>query len=182
MELLDDVICALRRMHQPVIAAINGAAIGGGFCLAGRRPTSAIAAEGGVLPRRRHQQRPRRRASSGSAICSRAPSAHRRAFEIMLSGRDVDAAEAERIGLVSRAVPGDQLLDAVLRAGRAHHRVQPRRRSRARSACCGRASTPAACTRTWTTRPMPSCTCDSRPRTSRRRSGPGAKRGPVFRD
>src|SRR6202044_3100046 len=33
MELLDDVIHAVRRMHQPVIAAINGAAIGGGFCL-----------------------------------------------------------------------------------------------------------------------------------------------------
>ncbi|GAA2161168.1 hypothetical protein GCM10009727_75130 [Actinomadura napierensis] len=30
----------------------------------------------------------------------------------MLSGRDVDAAEAERIGLVSRTVPGDKLLDA----------------------------------------------------------------------
>src|SRR5436190_1622780 len=35
-----------------------------------------------------------------------------RAFDIMLSGRDVDAAEAERIGLVSRVVPGDALLDA----------------------------------------------------------------------
>jgi len=33
MELLDDVILALRKMHQPVIGAINGAAIGGGFCL-----------------------------------------------------------------------------------------------------------------------------------------------------
>ncbi len=30
----------------------------------------------------------------------------------MLSGRDVDAAEADRIGLVSRAVPADQLLDS----------------------------------------------------------------------
>src|SRR5205809_4276080 len=33
MELLDQVILAVRRMHQPVIGAINGAAIGGGFCL-----------------------------------------------------------------------------------------------------------------------------------------------------
>src|SRR5258708_35544008 len=33
LELLDDVILALRRMHQPVIGAINGAAIGGGLCL-----------------------------------------------------------------------------------------------------------------------------------------------------
>lgn len=29
MEVLDDVILALRKMHQPVIAAVNGAAIGG---------------------------------------------------------------------------------------------------------------------------------------------------------
>src|SRR5881227_2883885 len=34
MELLDDVIVAIRKMHQPVIAAVNGPAIGGGFCLA----------------------------------------------------------------------------------------------------------------------------------------------------
>src|SRR5918996_3160268 len=32
--LLEDVISAIRSMNQPVIAAINGPAIGGGFCLA----------------------------------------------------------------------------------------------------------------------------------------------------
>jgi len=34
-----------------------------------------------------------------------------RAFEAMLTGRDIDAEEAERIGLVSRTVPDDDLLD-----------------------------------------------------------------------
>src|SRR4051794_11832891 len=33
MEVLDDVVLALRKMHQPVIAAVGGPAIGGGFCL-----------------------------------------------------------------------------------------------------------------------------------------------------
>lgn len=40
-----------------------------------------------------------------------------RAFELMLTGRDVDAEEAERIGLVSRNVPDEQLLDVCYELG-----------------------------------------------------------------
>jgi enoyl-CoA hydratase len=109
MELLHDVIAALRRMHQPVVAAVNGAAIGGGFCL-------AVAADIRLASDRAYF----RAAGINNGLTSTElgisyllPRAigSSRAFEIMLSGRDVDAAEAERIGLVSRTVPGEQLLE-----------------------------------------------------------------------
>ncbi len=112
MRILEEVILALRDMHHPVIGAINGPAIGGGFCLALASdirlasPAAYFRAAGinngltatelGIsylLPR-----------AIGSA----------RAFEIMLSGRDVSAREAADIGLVSRAVPDDQLLESCL--------------------------------------------------------------------
>jgi len=110
MELLDDVILTIRRMHQPVIAAVNGPAIGGGFCLAlacdlriaadpayfraAGISNGLTASELGIsylLPR-----------AIGSA----------RAAEIMLTGRDLRADEAERIGLVSRVVTAEELLDS----------------------------------------------------------------------
>jgi enoyl-CoA hydratase len=110
LELLDDVILAVRRMHHPVIGAINGPAIGGGMCLslacdiriasdtayfrAAGINNGLTAAELGLsylLPR-----------AIGSS----------RAFEIMLSGRDVDAAEASSIGLVSKTVAPDELFPA----------------------------------------------------------------------
>ncbi len=109
MELLDEVITTIRKLHQPVVAAVNGAAIGGGMCLAlacdVRIASSAAyfraaginngltASELGIsylLPR-----------AVGSS----------RAAEIMLSGRDVDAQEAERIGLVSKVTSQERMLD-----------------------------------------------------------------------
>jgi len=108
MELLDDVIRALRKMHQPVIAAVNGPAIGGGFCL-------AVAADIRLASERAYFRAAginNGLTSSELGISYLLPRAigSSRAFEIMLSGRDVDAAEAERIGLVSRTVAPDDLL------------------------------------------------------------------------
>ncbi|WP_036503004.1 enoyl-CoA hydratase [Nocardia aobensis] len=109
MDLLDNVMTTLRRMHQPVIAAINGAAIGGGFCLS-MATDIRIASEQAYF-RAAGINNGLTSAELGiSYLLPRAIGASR-AFEIMLSGRDIDAAEAERIGLVSRTVAADKLLD-----------------------------------------------------------------------
>ncbi|MGW5515609.1 enoyl-CoA hydratase [Nocardia africana] len=109
MDLLDNVMTTLRRMHQPVIAAINGAAIGGGFCLS-MATDIRIASEQAYF-RAAGINNGLTSAELGiSYLLPRAIGASR-AFEIMLSGRDIDAAEAERIGLVSRTVAADELLD-----------------------------------------------------------------------
>ncbi|AKN17184.1 enoyl-CoA hydratase [Mycobacterium haemophilum] len=109
MELLEDVILALRRLHQPVIAAVNGPAIGGGLCL-------ALAADVRVASTRAYFRAAginNGLSASELGLSYLLPRAvgSSRAFEIMLSGRDVGAEEAEQIGLVSYRVPEDRLLD-----------------------------------------------------------------------
>jgi enoyl-CoA hydratase len=110
LEILDDVVLALRRMHQPVIGAINGAAIGGGFCLSVATDIR-IAAEKAYFRAAGINNGLTASELGISYLLPRAIGSSR-AFEIMLSGRDVDAVEAERIGLVSQVVPQDQLLPA----------------------------------------------------------------------
>jgi enoyl-CoA hydratase len=94
---------------KPVIAAVNGYALGGGCELAlacHMRLASENAVFGlpevslGVIPGYGGTQRLPRLVGSG------------RALEIMLGGKErrVKADEAERIGLVNRIVPRDQLL------------------------------------------------------------------------
>ena len=109
MEMLDDVILALRKMHQPVIAAVNGAAIGGGLCLA-LAADIRVAASGAYFRAAGINNGLTASELGLSYLLPRAIGSSR-AFEIMLTGRDIDADEAERIGLVSRQVPEDQLLD-----------------------------------------------------------------------
>ncbi|WP_273731978.1 enoyl-CoA hydratase [Mycolicibacterium septicum] len=110
MEILDDVILALRRLHQPVIAAVNGAAIGGGLCLA-LACDVRVAAEGAYFRAAGINNGLTASELGLSYLLPRAIGSSR-AFEIMLTGRDVDAQEAERIGLVSNVVAEEALLDA----------------------------------------------------------------------
>lgn len=109
MEVLDDVILAIRKLHQPVIAAVNGAAIGGGLCLA-LACDIRVAAEGAYF---RAAGINNGLTASELGLSYLLPKAigTSRAFEAMLTGRDIDAAEAERIGLVSRTVPDHELQD-----------------------------------------------------------------------
>ncbi len=108
MELLDEVILAMRRLHQPIIAAVNGAAIGGGLCLA-LAADIRVASDGAYFRAAGINNGLTASELGLSYLLPRAIGSSR-AFEIMLTGRDVDAAEAERIGLVSRQVPAAQLL------------------------------------------------------------------------
>ena len=109
MELLDDVILSVRKMHQPVIGAINGPAIGGGLCLS-LAFDIRVAAQGAYF-RAAGINNGLSSAELGlSYLLPRAIGASR-AFEIMLTGRDVSADEACRIGLVSQVAPDDELLE-----------------------------------------------------------------------
>jgi enoyl-CoA hydratase len=110
MELLDDVILTIRKMHQPVIGAINGAAIGGGFCLS-LAFDIRVASDAAYFRAAGINNGLSSTELGLSYLLPRAIGSSR-AFEIMLTGRDVDAAEAERMGLVSQVVPGPDLLDA----------------------------------------------------------------------
>jgi enoyl-CoA hydratase len=113
LEVLEDVVATLRRLHQPVIAAVDGAAVGGGLCLALAcdiriaSPTAYFRAAGinnGLTA-----------SELGlSYLLPRAVgSSH--AADLMFTGRDVDAEEAARIGLVSRVA--DPVVDEAVAIG-----------------------------------------------------------------
>jgi enoyl-CoA hydratase len=109
LDLLEGVIDALRRMHQPVIGAINGAAIGGGFCLA--VATDVRIASTDAYFRAAGINNGLTASELGISYLLPRAIGSSRAFDIMLTGRDVDAAEAERVGLVSQVVAPDELLE-----------------------------------------------------------------------
>jgi enoyl-CoA hydratase len=101
---------ALRALPQPVIAAVNGAAAGGGLALALASDVRLAA------PEARFNVAFVRIGLSGcdvgvSHLLPRIVGLGM-ASELMLTGRLIDAGEALRIGLVNRVVPSGELLDA----------------------------------------------------------------------
>ena len=109
MKILDDVIRAIHDMHQPVIGAINGAAIGGGFCLS--MATDIRLASNTAYFRPAGINNGLTSAELGLSYLLPRAIGTSRAFEIMLTGRDVSAEEAAQIGMVSKCVAPEQLLE-----------------------------------------------------------------------
>ena len=103
----------IRTVRKPVIAAVAGFALGGG-CELSMMCDFTIAADTakfgqpeiklGVIPGAGGTQRLPRAVSNSKAM------------DMVLTARMMDAAEAERAGLVSRVVPADKLLDEALAA------------------------------------------------------------------
>jgi enoyl-CoA hydratase len=103
----------IRGIRKPVIAAVSGFALGGG-CELAMMCDFIIAADNakfgqpeiklGIIP--------------GAGGTQRLPRAvgQAKAMDMALTGRMMDAAEAERAGLVSRVVPLDKLMDETLGA------------------------------------------------------------------
>jgi enoyl-CoA hydratase/carnithine racemase len=102
---------AIENLGKPVIAAVNGYALGGG-CELAMACTIRIASETakfgqpevglGLIPGYGGSQRLPRLVGKG------------RAMQIILSGKSIDAAEAWRIGLVNEVVAAPQLMDIAM--------------------------------------------------------------------
>ncbi|HEX6143291.1 MAG TPA: enoyl-CoA hydratase-related protein, partial [Geminicoccaceae bacterium] len=110
------------RTPQPVIAAINGYALGGGLELA-MCCDLLIAGEGAQLgqPEVRVGIMP---GSGGTQRLTRAVGKFQ-AMRLCLTGRPVRAAEAQVMGLVSQVVPDAEVLDVALATARDLARLPP---------------------------------------------------------
>lgn len=103
----------IRKIRKPVIAGVAGYALGGG-CELAMMCDIIIAADSAKFG----QPEIKLGTMPGAGGTQRLPRAvsKAKAMDLCLTSRMMDAAEAERSGLVSRVVPADKLLDEVLAA------------------------------------------------------------------
>ena len=112
METFSSLVPALRNIPQPVVAAINGPAYGGGLCLA-LGADLRIAGESATFRNAGINNGLTGTELGISWLLPRAIGAAH-AWDVILTGRELDAREAERMGLVSRVVPDADLRDSAL--------------------------------------------------------------------
>lgn len=104
----------LARYRKPLITAINGPAIAGGFIVAVLGDISIASDQAYfALPEIDRGIPPPGGVMAFPNLVSRAKGVY-----LLLTGERIDAAEAERIGLVSRVVAHDKLLDESMRIAR----------------------------------------------------------------
>ncbi len=101
------------RVRKPVVGAVAGYALGGG-CELAMMCDFLIAADTAKFG----QPEIKIGVTPGAGASQRLPRAigKAKAMDMLLTARTIDAVEAERIGLVSRIVPADKLIEEVLAA------------------------------------------------------------------
>lgn len=107
---LGGITRGLHRVYKPVVAAVNGWALAGGFELAlaaDIRIASDRARFGSFEVRRGFHH------ADGGIVRMVNIVGTGLALEMLLTGNPIDADRAERVGLVSRVVPHDELIPAV---------------------------------------------------------------------
>ena len=113
---LANLMLKIYELRVPVIAAVNGPAVGGGFAIALHcdvRVAAESARFGSVFIKVGLSSLD----VGNSYLLPRLIGASR-ARELMLTGRIFDAVEADRIGLVSRVVPDGQVVEAAMEVAR----------------------------------------------------------------
>jgi enoyl-CoA hydratase len=112
LEELQDTTKKILRFEKPIIAAINGYALGSGYELA-LACDIRIAAEDAQIGS------PEARVSSsvtgGAMRLIQQLIGPGKAKELLFTAKNISGREAERIGLVNLAVPGDQLMETATR-------------------------------------------------------------------